>query len=242
MANTTHACFRQPDSNDIKLWRYMDFTKFMGMLCSKGLYFCRADCFEDPFEGTFSKANHTLRPTVYKDAPPEMLQQFRAVTKETRKRTFINCWHANEFESAAMWRLYSKSDEAIAIETDYKNLANLLPELVFIGMVDYVDWENHWIPEGNLFYPFMHKRKSFEHEKEIRAVIMDFPTTDDGSFPKTIFEKGRNIEVDIQKLIKAVHISPSAPDWIKEIITQSIKKFGFEFEVKKSDLYSEPVF
>ena len=104
------------------------------------------------------------------------------------------------------------------------SLANLLPESVFIGMVDYVDWENHWIPEGNLFYPFMHKRKSFEHEKEIRAVITDFPTTDDGSLPKTILEKGRNIEVDIQKLIKAVHISPSAPDWIKEIITQSIKE------------------
>ena len=69
MANTTHACFRQPDSNDIKLWRYMDFTKFMGMLCSKGLYFCRADCFEDPFEGTFSKANHTPESVTIPPAP-----------------------------------------------------------------------------------------------------------------------------------------------------------------------------
>ena len=30
-------------------------------------------------------------------------------------------------------------------------------------------------PEGNTFYPYLHKRKGFEHEKEIRAIVQEIP-------------------------------------------------------------------
>jgi len=33
------------------LWRYMDFSKFVSLLMNKGLYFARADTFDDFFEG-----------------------------------------------------------------------------------------------------------------------------------------------------------------------------------------------
>ena len=38
-------------ASDAKLWRYMDFTKFVAMLNNKALYFCRLDHLGDPFEG-----------------------------------------------------------------------------------------------------------------------------------------------------------------------------------------------
>ena len=43
-----------------------------------------------------------------------------------------------------------------------------------MGMVQYKDYNSFedWIPGGNMMYPFIHKRKEFEYEKEVRALIV----------------------------------------------------------------------
>ena len=46
-----HPTFIQPENEGIKVWRYMDFTKFVLLIDSRRLYFTRADKFDDPFEG-----------------------------------------------------------------------------------------------------------------------------------------------------------------------------------------------
>ena len=38
----------------------------------------------------------------------------------------INCWHESDHESAAMWKLYAKDDNGIAIKTDFDSLAKIL--------------------------------------------------------------------------------------------------------------------
>src|SRR5580658_1618683 len=40
-----------------KLWRYMDFPKFMSLLTSKALYFANAVALDDPFEGSIPRRN-----------------------------------------------------------------------------------------------------------------------------------------------------------------------------------------
>ena len=55
----------------------------------------------------------------------EMLQRQLEDLKATPKRFFqaimqsqtVNCWHANDVESEAMWRLYADNGKAVAIET-----------------------------------------------------------------------------------------------------------------------------
>ena len=42
--------FTTPANPGIKIWRYMDFTKFVSMLENGGLFFARADQLEDEFE------------------------------------------------------------------------------------------------------------------------------------------------------------------------------------------------
>ena len=243
MAITDHNCFRQPDSKNLRLWRYMDFTKFVSMLASKQLFFCRSDLFEDPFEGSYSKANVELRPHVYKDMPKDQLTHMSNFSKWAREWTYINCWHANEHESAAMWKLYAQTNEAVAIETDYETLATVLPNNVFIGLVNYIDYETEWLPEGNTFYPFTHKRKSFEHEREVRTVIQDLPIINDAiAVGSKNSLSGSSVDVDIHALIKCVHVSPTAPAWFQKLTEQATAQFGFSFNVKKSNLYAEPVF
>lgn len=243
MAITNHPSFNQPENNKLRLWRYMDFTKFVSLLASNQLFFCRSDLFEDPFEGSYSKANVKLRPQVYKDLQKDQIDQLSDYAKWIREWTYINCWHANEFESAAMWKLYAQTSEAIAIETDYETLTSVLPDNIHVGLVKYIDYDSEWLPEGNTFFPFTHKRKSFEHEREFRAIFQDVPI-----YSGTIAvglknsQSGFPVNLAINRLIKCVHVSPTAPAWFQKLVVQTSRQFGFSFDVKNSDLYGEPVF
>lgn len=52
-----HPIFIPPVNPDIKLWRYIDFTKLVSLLSREQLFFSRADKFADPFEGSASTVN-----------------------------------------------------------------------------------------------------------------------------------------------------------------------------------------
>jgi len=164
-----HPVFEKPENDEAKIWRYMDFTKFVSLLDKSALFFSRADKLDDPFEGSYSKANVKLRPQMYKDKiPPDVLKHLTEFHKLFVKYTIINCWHLNEYESAAMWKLYLKSNEGIAVRSTFNRLKvsfEAEKRVIFIGKVQYIDYEKDWLPEGNALYPFVHKRKSFAHEQ-----------------------------------------------------------------------------
>lgn len=243
-ALTDHECLKQPIDPNIKLWRYMDFTKFVSLLSSKSLFFCNADKFIDKFEGTYpifdsfqlvEKCNDPLM-------SKSLIEDFywhQGINKMLRNIVYINCWHANEYESAAMWTLYAKTDEAIAIETCYSTLKNALPENVFLGMINYIDYEKEGIPRNNTLSPFMYKRKSFDHEREVRAFIPQFDLLSDTA---TIPPDGLPVKIDLNDLIKTIHISPTAPQWFETVVTDVAAIYGITAEISKSNLYSDPFY
>lgn len=240
-----HPCFQPPADKNIKIWRYMDFTKYVSLLSSKNIFFSRSDLFDDLYEGATSHANIKLRLTVYKDNPiPEhALEQMSKFAKWVRQWTFVNCWHMNEHESAAMWKLYAQTNEAVAIQSTYQRLLNCLPENIFVGVVHYIDYETQWLPEGNTMWPFVHKRKSFEHERELRALIQDLPSNEKGiqtGMPN--FESGRVVSIDPESLIEVVHVSPDSPEWFSELVKKITIKYKFGFEVRHSLLAKTPVY
>ena len=47
--------------------------------------------------------------------------------KDLRRFTLVNCWHENQDESDAMWKLYSGVEDGIAIKTDFQSLSKSLP-------------------------------------------------------------------------------------------------------------------
>ncbi len=248
MAMLDHPCFRQPDNRKLRLWRYMDFTKFVFLIASKKLFFCRSDLLDDPFEGSYSQANIALRPHVYRQIPEDFLGSVLShksnFAKWVREWTYVNCWHANEDESAAMWKLYAQTNEAVAIETDYQTLADALPGKVYLGLINYIDYNTQWLPEGNTYYPFTHKRKSFEHERVVRALVQQLPHTDKGGIQTGLKNSlsGIEIDIDVSLLVKCVHVSPTGPDWFYSLVDVTAKQFGFILQVRKSNLAAEPVF
>ncbi len=238
-----HPSFTPPPPNAV-LWRYLDFTKFVSLLDRNALFFARADRLGDPFEGSYSKLNKVLRPAIYGDSlPPATIQAFSNFTKEARRFTLVNCWHCSDYESAAMWKLYSRERDGIAIKTDFKAMKDSLTchESVYVGTVRYVDYENTFIDESNIFSAYLSKRKSFEHESEVRALIQDIPSSDGAvDLSRDIHEIGTYLSVNISALIKEVVIAPYAEDWFIELVQSVSNRYGLEAPIRKSSLSETP--
>lgn len=225
----------------------MDFTKFVSMLETSSLFFARADGLGDPFEGSYSRGNERLRPVVYKDIPPETFTQMQAHSADfarfLRKWTFVSCWHMNEGESAAMWKLYAKTNEAVALKSSFFRLANELDDKTYVGMVDYIDFETAWLPEGNTLYPYVHKHLSFAHEQEVRAVIQDLPINEHGiDRMKEPPVGGVERNVDLQRMLEAIHVAPTCPAWFTRTVENVVRRYGFNTPVIQSSLDAQPFF
>lgn len=235
--------FIPPANLETKIWRYMDFTKYMSILETKSLYFPLISELNDPFEGSFSRGNKQFRPLVYKHLKPRI--DIGTLVHKLRSWVAVSCWHMSDHESAAMWNLYSKSEEAICIQSTYSSLRDVLGEDIQIGTVQYVDYEKDWIPEDNPLLPFLYKRKSFEYESEIRAIINLSPIESlnvervSGSAPKNgIYKK-----VEFQKLIHKIYIAPNSAPWFYDLVKKVCNTYGLEnIEVIQSSLEKEPFY
>lgn len=237
-----HPLFEAPEQEQT-LWRFLDFTKFVSLLDRSALFFPRADQLGDPFEGSFSNVNVDVRPNIYKENL-EDIQKLALIHQQLPRFTLVSCWHGNDFESAAMWRLYGREHDGIAIRTNFKSLSESLlgPEDVFIGKVRYVDFSQTFIPEGNSMGPFLFKRMSFEHEREVRALMQDIPLIDGvANVAQPVRATGRYHETDLSKLIHEIVTSPFAQEWFEELVKSVANRYGLQAPVKRSSLAEQPV-
>ncbi|MFC1917934.1 hypothetical protein ACFLXH_04700 [Chloroflexota bacterium] len=253
-----HPSFKKPESNKTKIWRYIDFTKFVSVLAKQQLFFARSDKLGDPFEGSYPtknveqrKLNHTK---LLKSLPPHIKimiegrpQAISEFHKNIRKFIFISGWHKNKNESAAMRNLYLKSNEGIAIQSTFACLRDSFiaktPD-IYIGEVEYRDYFNQKISENNFFSPFLHKRSSFEHEQELRAIILTYNKTKENlpNFKNPPSQDGISVPVDLGKLIQNIYVAPTSPKWFVELVKSVSKKYGLAKPVIQSELDKKPAY
>jgi hypothetical protein len=229
----------------------MSFTKFVSLLESQALYFCRSDKFEDPFEGTVPEHVPREMEAFFEekvDNAKELAADMVRLQEQLRLFTFVNCWHQNDGESDAMWKLYSLTHEGIAVKSTVGRLRACLNKSdtqVFFGSVQYVEMSQ---ADPAIFFnaitPFIYKRKSFEHEREIRALIWigdHEKTTDEQEIVDLVpSEEGKLVTVDLNELIEAVVISPLAPKWYKNLVESMVRRFNLFTQVYQSSLYEMP--
>ena len=114
---------------------------------------------------------------------------------------------------------------------------------VHIGKIKYVDYTKDFIPEANLMTPFLHKRKSYEYENELRAINLELPVVDGKvDLSREPLNRGKNIPVDLDILIEKIFVAPTAPKWFYELVESILDKFGLEKEVIQSSLDEDPVY
>ena len=220
-----------PKDPNTVVWKYLDLSKFLDLLMSEKLFMSRSDKFEDQYEGTFSEPTFEEIKKLSIDNP-----DFLNYYKTHREKVAISSWHINEYESFAMWQIFTQNSEGLAIQSTIGRLQeSLVLETNFnqyIGAVNYIDYKKEHIPFDDLFFPFLFKRKSFQYEREVRII------TDIGTSSIKINE-GLKINVDINQLIEKIYIHPKSENWYKNLVIQLVKQLGFDFTIEKSDLESD---
>lgn len=220
-----------PKDQDTVVWKYLDLSKFLDLLMSQKLFMSRSDKFEDQYEGTFSEPTFEEMKKLSADNP-----EFLDYYKTHREKVVVSSWHINEYESFAMWQIFTQNSEGLAIRSTVGRLQKALsPERHFkqyIGEVNYIDYKKEYIPFDDNFFPFLFKRKSFQYEREIR-IISDLSTH------KITINDGVKINVDIRQLIEKIYIHPKSENWYKKLVIELLKQLDFDFTIEKSDLESD---
>ncbi|MFN3907940.1 MAG: hypothetical protein ACK4JX_02795 [Flavobacterium sp.] len=218
------------DANTV-VWKYLDLSKFLDLLLQEKLFMSRSDKFEDQYEGTFSEPTYEEIKKISENNP-KFLQYY----KSHREKVVISSWHINEYESFAMWQIFTKNQEGLAIQSTLGRLQEALkPEKKFeqyIGQVNYIDYKKDHIPFEDTFFPFLFKRKSFQYEREIR-ILTDVTHWD------LQINDGLKIDIDIHQLIEKIYIHPKSENWYKNLVVELMQRLGFDFPIEISDLESD---
>ena len=214
----------------------MDITKFLSLVMNETLYFTRSDKLGDPFEGSY-----TMQALIARD---DGEQKYFKWYKKLRSKMLINCWHINEYESEAMWKLYLKSNEGIAIQSTYNRLIQSLERdsnyHSQVGMVNYLDYDKDTFKPGYTCNAFLSKRKCFDYESELR-VITDLSTWNPGTNSHTeSVEHGKHIPIHLNLLIEKVYVAPYCDNWIFDLIQQINSKLNLNLNITQSSLNSLP--
>ena len=226
-----HNNIHLPENPDTIVWKYLDLSKFLDLLLSKKMFMSRSDKFEDQYEGTFSEPTFEEIKKIAANNP-----EFLDYYKSHREKVAISSWHTNEYESFAMWQIFTKNQEGLAIQSTIGRLKEALqPEKEtkqYIGEVNYIDYKKEYIPFDDNFFPFLFKRKSFQYEREVRIIT-------DVTEQNISINDGLKINVDINALIEKIYIHPKSENWYKKLVIELVTQLGFDFEIEKSDLESD---
>lgn len=259
MSFEQHPIFEIPD-DETKIWRYFDFLKFLSLLSSSSLYFTSLDKLftYDPYEGTYTKLNRQVIDLNFDELDDEQKKLLRIsspndlliLQSNTRKThhwvkkqkgmIFVNGWHINNYESAAMWKVYSFNEQGIAIQSTVAKLKECFlqeqPSNIFIGKVNYIDYQNDVILMDNILRPSLYKRKSFEYENELRALIWTPQSSTEADCD------GIPIKVDLNVLIDKIYLSPLTEHWIKALLLEITSRYSLQKGIFQSDLSDTEIY
>lgn len=234
----SHPHLAEPD-DEARLWRYMDFTKFLALLESRSLHMAALTSFDDPFEG------HPPRSVIdaFTSLPPNLTaEQFAERRKvvannvqmfaNTRRYVSASCWHANPSESVAMWAQYLRTGEGLAIQTTFGRLKQAIAESAIPAMgalVRYVDFDTYEPQDVNILVWAALKRTSFEHEREFRLLSLHNPSP-----------AGFALSVNLDVLIEAVYVAPTTPNWVLDLVRSVLARYTLPVDPRRSTLQEAP--
>lgn len=185
------------------LWCYMPAEGLFSILDNKSLFQSPLRSFEDPFEGTYPiwLADYITKTSFkalgYSEMPltAHLPQRLSSVLKAAYELTLMfygnmnlvlqkeatySCWHASNGYSDAMWKIYAKNANGVAIKTTIGELKKAIEKdgkkVVEFYNVNYSDFQSKELPvlfEGadpsHIPLPLL-KRDTFSFEMEVRAI------------------------------------------------------------------------
>ncbi len=243
---------------DLSLYRYVPFERFYQMLFNKELVLVSPNKWPDEYEGLFLKYLTTPEgEKAFIDRIVDSLGDDASLCSDAEKKgqelinhlnnhTFCLCFSKGKDEEV-LWSTHSDDKKCVMFETTARNLMSILPsnkftiEEVKYDLDKYNDIKEHidkyygkmTIGENIIgIYDtdglFLHKRKIFSYEQEVRLVYRTFKGQD-GLF--------RVPNLDLSKLIKSVMVHPLASDEYVTLIKFLCDMFHIPFE-GRSKIYT----
>jgi hypothetical protein len=236
-----------------RIWRYLDLSRFISMLQSQSVYFATESELmgSDKWEGAFG--SWVVRNRLYRRQMAIQEAGLSGTAHETADyllgmpderdaddellRLAVSCWHLGESESAAMWKLYTRGQDGVAIRTSVSCLLSALRKdgrAPDYGLVRYLSndeserYRNGMRPVQSVFA----KRAVYDYEREVRFIVRSEGTT---GFP---------VHVELASLVDNIVLSPDYPEWAETGLRHALDRFGFsELSkiVRKSSVGVDPV-
>jgi len=226
----------------------MSLARFLSLLDRRALYFTRADRLaeSDRFEGSIARLNAqelqgAVRGLGMDPATAQRLLESGADEgRGLAGHTFLNCWTAVPMETVPIWRMYVGDEDAVAVRSTFSRLTRSVKRQagrIYVGQVRYIDYDSDPMPEGSSLWPWVHKRRSFEAEREIRALIQDVPgPSNDVSVPAHHPDPARWVKVSLDTLIDEVRVSPAGSDDMVDLVIRVLRRYRVRKPVRRSDL------
>ncbi|MBQ3113780.1 MAG: DUF2971 domain-containing protein [Phascolarctobacterium sp.] len=223
--------FNITDNDDVIIWRYMNIAKFLDLLKSSELHFAKVSDFEDPYEGKVGDATRLFEKMGKSIDKQIKIRDYFDDMENIASKCFVNCWHMNNFENVAMWKIYAENNMGIAIQTRVDKLKEAIRSVnntrhkLYFQKVTYGDFENDNLPIIEPVNILFYKKKEFEYEKEFRIARVNKGTKED------FFR----LKVDLNTLIENVYVAPTAPTYYKELLQNVLLKYGCKnIEIKQN--------
>ena len=179
----------------------------------------------------------------------------KSIQKAMSCNLYINCWNISEHEDSLMWKAYGDSNNTVAIETNLESLIKVFKKYsdynIYMGMINYIDFEVEEIDISNYFSQFLHKNIFYKNECELRCIFWDdgdnsIITDEDIPFSSFHFEDtltaedyekipdGILIPVQVEELIHRIFINPNADKEFEAELVEVIDASEFDLEIKHS--------
>ena len=226
-----------------KIWRYINFKKFKSLIEDSALFFCRADKFDDEWEGVLPIKvieKFMLEAETIPSDDGNVYSYLKWHKEREARSHLINCWHVDDNESFAMWKIYCQNNHlSIAIQSSIgrlKNSFDATEERIWVGEVEYIDFrekefKNRFfnVNDPSTLKTFLLKWHYFLYEKEIRAIL-------NKAYSKHKAEKGIPIKIDLSKLVDFIYLSPTAGKEDEKKIKDILEQNNYSFTIQRSDL------
>ena len=251
-------------SPDQEVWRYLSLGRLLDALEKKHLSLTLLDRYskDDPYETSVPRAvDQDDCQIIYQGMAEFASEEFgfaehesgsndheRYLSLKARRRALLrsahaSCWRSGS-ESEAMWRLYCRDGNGVAIRSTFQKLQDSIKDAsTVVSAISYIDYKtDRFARHRDPYDPALHKRKAFEHEQEIRVLRFDpedftrAGTDESYSAPEYVYIAW-NPEAVIEKIV----VNPRCAAGYFEEVTRAIETLSKEIArtVHRSDL-AEP--
>ncbi len=223
------------------LRRYLDVPRLLSFLKTRSLYLCRSDLLPDKFEGSFTLTIKEAIDSAYRKN--RIRYTYEKFKKELREGVFLSCWSHGIHDNMALWRLYGKTNDCVAITTTVSKLKSALKKFdgggkLFLRKVEYIrHWRDPKIEVKPYSNVFKYKTIGYAFENEVRVILDRF----DSTFEAPSKDEGIMLQVHLHAFLRSIVLSPECSPWFKAVIEDIANKYHISRPVRSSSMSKKPI-